>query len=94
MESVCASCSTGHLKHPIQELAIRVATLIQGTILACKMKLEKSEPFNGIPLKLQNFLFNVQLCSGFCGVISSTEMIKVAVTLLMDKALTRWRLVL
>ena len=44
------------------------------------MKLEKPEPFTGIPSKLQNFLFSVQLYSGVCGVTSSTEMVKVAVT--------------
>ena len=53
-----------------------------------KIKLEKPEPFTGIPSKLYNFLFSVQLYSGVCGVISSTEMVKVAV---MEKVLTWWR---
>ena len=55
------------------------------------MKLEKPEPFTGIPSKLKKFLFSVKLYSGVCGVTSSTEMVKVAVTLLMEKALTWWR---
>ena len=63
----------------------------QGTILSSKMKLEKPEPFTGILSKLQNFLFSVQLYSSVCTVISSTEIVKVAVTLLTEKALTWWR---
>ena len=55
------------------------------------MKLEKPEQFTGVPSKLQNFLFSVQLYCGVCGVTTSTEMVKVAVTLLAEKALTWWR---
>ena len=59
--------------------------------MAYKMKLEKPEAFIGIPLKLQNFLVTIELYSSVCGVTSSTEMVKVAVTLLAEKALTWWR---
>ena len=58
-----------------------------------KIKLEKSEPFTGITSKLQNILFSVKLYYGVCGITSSTEMVKLAVILLMEKALTWWRLV-
>ena len=53
--------------------------------------MEKPELFNGIPLKLQNFLFSVQLYSGVCGMTSSTVMVKMVVILLTEKALTWWR---
>ena len=52
------------------------------------MKLEKPEPFTGIASKLKNLLFSMQLYSGVCGMISSTEMVKVALTLLTKKAFT------
>ena len=55
------------------------------------MKLERPEPFTGIFSKLINIMFSVKLYSGICGVKISTEMVKVAVTLLTEKALTWWR---
>ena len=52
------------------------------------MKLEKPDPFTNIPSKLQIFLFSVNPYSGICGAMSSIEMVKVAVTLLTEKAVT------
>ena len=55
------------------------------------MKLEKPKLFTGIPSKRKKFLVSVQLYCGIYVVKSSIEMVKVSVTLLMEKAITWWR---
>ena len=57
------------------------------------IKLEKPEKYDGDAQKLANWTFNVQQFCKVAGVMQTTETVKMAVTLLMGKALTWWRLV-
>ena len=55
------------------------------------IKLERPSKFDGNAVKLSNWVFNVHQYCMVSGVTVSEEMVKVAVTLLCDRALTWWR---
>ena len=59
-----------------------------GGIAQSKIKVEAPEKFGGDPKALSNFLFTVSLYADVMGIPESTEKVKLAVTLLKDRALT------
>ena len=63
-------------------------------MLASKMTLEESKSFTSMLSKLLNFFYNEKIYSGVSGMTRSTEIVNVAVILLIEKALTWWRSVL
>ena len=63
-------------------------------MLASKMTLEESKSFTSMLSKLLNSFYNEKIYSGVSGMTRSTEIVNVAVILLIEKALTWWRSVL
>ena len=55
------------------------------------IKLEKLKKYDGDAQKLVNWIFNVQQFCKVAGVMQTTEIVKMAITLLMSKALTWWK---
>ena len=62
-----------------------------GTLMSSNIKVEKPEKYDGDEKKLPNWTFNVQQFCKVAGVMHTTKVVKLAVTLLTGKALTWWR---
>ena len=62
-----------------------------GMLTSSNIKFEKPEKYDGDAQKLANWTFNVQQFCKVAGVMQTMEIVKMAVTLLMGKALTWWR---
>ena len=54
-------------------------------------EINRQAGFDGALKKANSFLFNIELCDSICGMTRNLEVIKVAVTLMTEKALTWWR---
>ena len=67
------------------------AAMGPGTLTGSNIKLEKPEKFDGDAQKLANWTFNIQKFCKVAGAMQPTKIVKMAVTLLMRKALTWWR---